>query len=850
MQKKIKKMFYKSVVGLASVAILSTAVISCSKKKGFDQQFDNKIQVLHTFSATGKHTEALNALIEKYNQVMANDPNFIPVQASQLDGGYAKSRQEVETKLISGDSTGFYNLVINYPDLVATLKNYDMNLNFADEDPNLNVDTSVFADQFNKINTDSEQLIGKGIWAIPANKSGFVLSVNSPVFAYVYESAMAQGAKVDPQDKEYFENFVKRGQSDKVNANNDKTWEGSEIEKIWGKPVDSGSFKDYVFKKSLFESYQDLIDFSNKVALTFPESTSTKEIDGKIYTAEGVLGVDTVANVIYSIAYSLVEGDDSKFIFNNTKTKSVIDFDSAFQQGSPEYENLKKSYEILRSGLPTKAVKILDDGDYASNYQKFHKMLFGLGSTSGYSFNYAKAGANKSLTLENKSVINGNFLSLIKGLKPKKPDGKDQKAGFLSYIQNGRYTNTIFKSTAAKEDVKNFDIQLSSPEVDAFLEAKLNGSPKTNPDFYGFISSESSIKDLIDKDKSLLASNGGQITILGKDHRNITFYYIDAEKSKFATGSDSATMQENELVTRIAPYKADSSRQKNVILAQGPSLIGIHANEKEDKGTKAFVKWLLTGTIDEISIGKQGEEIKYTNQSPISIFGTHSSYLIPTKEFFENPVSVDKGKAPENKKELPQALDEAKRTSKSELERIFRLASNRNNNKVSAVDTIQRSEAFSTTLPSQVKTDEDLQKLISSLPLSEGYSAKFTLDKSKAHLNSDAEGKIYISLSVTSNKEGQKEEKRDFYLLGMGKTRLNAAVQVLANAFRKTNDEPEQNVIYQDPIDLFSPKYRDSINNIFLTQAKAIRQNPNVANQDFEAFVENVKQKAKSTTQA
>ncbi|SYV93776.1 lipoprotein, partial [Mycoplasmoides gallisepticum] len=51
------------------------------------------------------------------------------------------------------------------------------------------------------------------------------------------------------------------------------------------------------------------------------------------------------------------------------------------------------------------------------------------------------------------------------------------------------------------------------------------------------------------------------------------------------------SLQVSEADIRIAPTKFQASATKNTIITQGPSLIGIHANEKEDLQTKRFINW-------------------------------------------------------------------------------------------------------------------------------------------------------------------------------------------------------------------------------------------------------------------
>ncbi len=57
------------------------------------------------------------------------------------------------------------------------------------------------------------------------------------------------------------------------------------------------------------------------------------------------------------------------------------------------------------------------------------------------------------------------------------------------------------------------------------------------------------------------------------------------------TLDQSSTLQSGEAIVLPAPGKYKSSDQKTVMTAQGPKIIGIHANAKENEETQKFVNW-------------------------------------------------------------------------------------------------------------------------------------------------------------------------------------------------------------------------------------------------------------------
>ena len=65
---------------------------------------------------------------------------------------------------------------------------------------------------------------------------------------------------------------------------------------------------------------------------------------------------------------------------------------------------------------------------------------------------------------------------------------------------------------------------------------------------------------------------------------------LDNTKAKEESLDNNSTLGESEFFTLQAPTKYTADNKKHVTFGQGPSLIGIHANDAENKATKMFVK--------------------------------------------------------------------------------------------------------------------------------------------------------------------------------------------------------------------------------------------------------------------
>ncbi|WP_416373451.1 hypothetical protein [Mycoplasmopsis cynos] len=62
------------------------------------------------------------------------------------------------------------------------------------------------------------------------------------------------------------------------------------------------------------------------------------------------------------------------------------------------------------------------------------------------------------------------------------------------------------------------------------------------------------------------------------------------------TLSDTGLLNEDELLSYPTPGKWKPENKKVVTYVQGPSLIGVKANDVDDEATRAFVKWLISST--------------------------------------------------------------------------------------------------------------------------------------------------------------------------------------------------------------------------------------------------------------
>ncbi|MFV8481517.1 P68 family surface lipoprotein [Mycoplasma sp. SK341A] len=120
-------------------------------------------------------------------------------------------------------------------------------------------------------------------------------------------------------------------------------------------------------------------------------------------------------------------------------------------------------------------------------------------------------------------------------------------------------------------------------------------------------------------------------------------FYESLEANGFSKKTLSKTefLEKQELVSIATPGKWEESNAKNVIFAQGPSIIGIKSNFKNEIATKAFVKWLVTSTqtYEDLGINSKGKDDKGTPATPRDFVQSAMSYIMPYNGFqnVENP---------------------------------------------------------------------------------------------------------------------------------------------------------------------------------------------------------------------
>ncbi|MDW2907311.1 P80 family lipoprotein [Mesomycoplasma ovipneumoniae] len=611
--KKISRIFLSSLSVLAPVGLIaSCGVVSGSNGvRGFtfDTPEDGKLVFGHNFSSSGNEIKALNKIIELWNTTQKDKPDFVEMKEQSFQGGYSGASNSIDTFLNTKDRLKLPNIVTNYSSLLAIVNKYSMTFPIvtdlkSDQDPtdeNEKITKKFLKEQgiedFLQINSEIPFLDEKGVYTLPFGKSSEGLYVNKVLFGWIIQQAMndSNPAKIKPEDKAFFEEFTKLATQ--------KTEDVKEIQKLWKEYVPSADgLSGYEFKKSDIENFSDLQKLSSRIVKAFP-----KALEGSSLTAaKSVLGIDNAATLIYGLSRSLSENDKSKEVTVLNRKENLISYTSFFKKPeSDRYKNLKQVYELLTKGMADKSIYFTTPGEYNSTYFRNHQQLFSIGSTAGFHHNYIRANDKNykvSFTHENVEHIyspNARFSAVIKA-----SDLADISKEIKVKALNGKDTVKIKQSILA--EIKS--LLEKNPKKELFYFTDRDEVPS------GIIEGSYKVLDKEEKFKPIVITgyNGVEIT------------------------EASSSLNEDEMDILAAPHKFDNNSKITAVAAQGPDLIFIHANEKEDRAVKAFVNWILT---EKVEFGD-----KFGKITPIEYFSKATSYLLPLKSTLSPDVSKPKNK--------------------------------------------------------------------------------------------------------------------------------------------------------------------------------------------------------------
>ncbi|OYD26743.1 putative lipoprotein [Mycoplasma testudineum] len=490
-------MIKKSKRKILAIAALSTvaagtaafAVACGSTTSKFDQANTKTVRLASTFSVNGLQERAINEIIKKYNSLyqaggeLANDnENFLPVEYISLTDGYSGGARTTLQKVAGKDTTNLYNIILNYPGLVAQLATYGMNLPLEDNGQTLlgNYETAF---------TTGNAVGGvdaKNVNILPFGVSSVVSGINGPLFAYFITEALKAGATIKAEDKAWFEStiltvrntdetqfkFIRDGQADATGG-------------AWGsiEEADKGIWSNYVFTKAMFDNAKDLVDFGSKVVNSF---SNAKDGQKNRTNQRGVIGIDSLMNFISMYLYADNNAEEAGFLLDRENSSlGFINYNNVFDTSSTQYAKFKKFYEeVLRPGINSGAIWIGGkSGDYGSNIFKEHKLALSLGSTAGYKFNFVEGSFFYRFNVGDKTVsyTTTELLPITLPATANTSTSANSSGGDYNSITYNGHVNNYYPSTKERAtdftvDKQRFYLQSANTDTDAKVTEKQSTS--------------------------------------------------------------------------------------------------------------------------------------------------------------------------------------------------------------------------------------------------------------------------------------------------------------------------------------------------------------------------------------
>lgn len=628
------KKINKILLGLAPAAALiaasglSAACGHTGTGYGFDQTDDGKLVLASGFSNTNKQGIALKAVVDAYNKWIKDNnkqsEGYLPVEVKTLANGY--NTNTLRSDLDAKNSNDFYNMTLNYPAAASILSQYKMNLAISKED----YDKFGIENGFNLGN----DLIGgntkKEKWVVPLSRSSEMLSVAKALVGKFIKELKKLGVKISDKDNTKVNEYLNYYTTNTNEAQGvDETWKHAKTEKL-----DEVKAKILAalpeMSDQIFRDYSSMINFSIQAKRMYDKDPLLN-----------VIGFDSLPNVINTMTTSLTGGDINKGYIKPDEDKITtggFDYSTFLKDANNEQSKLfKKIVDLILEGVKEGAVWIGGAGAYGSNNLLKYQLAMSLGSTAGYSHTFSNA---KSLT---NLKIDGTNTSLDQSsleVSNKKPGESDK---WVIKIKSGKYENGVYgKDNWAKASKHDKNITQEAANI---IKEKVQGQA-------GYLVELSSTFEYKNNKISLKKVNKELDAVyLGKiyEGNEKEYFFLKESQVKKEEVSSNRILNETDADWISSPLAFDKNAKKAVFI-QGPSILPIHANEKEDKATKLFINWMFQHDlenfeIEEVFKGKTTTTKFDGKQKPIDIFNEYGSYISPTKSYFSSDKASKLNKA-------------------------------------------------------------------------------------------------------------------------------------------------------------------------------------------------------------
>ncbi|PYF43131.1 P68 family surface lipoprotein [Metamycoplasma alkalescens] len=641
----------KILISMASVAALCALPLvaaRCGGSQKFDQKNDGILKLATGLSETNNQGVAIKGVVEEYNKWLNSGSDeekkgrtakgYLPVELVFLPNGY--NTGPLSNKLSSKDQNTFWNILLNYPQAASILAQSEMNLALSDEEfDNLNL-ASVFKNTNKPIagNKNHEK------WVVPFGVSSEMQSVNKLVLGKLLNDLKSEvdltiEEKNVKKVNEYIDYYSKSPKKNHIDTewNKDKA---SDTEKV-KKDILSMNIK---LADDIFESYEKLIKFSIAAKKLFPKNVNRP-----------ILGIDSLATSINVMNASQSKGDLNKGYITPSDKHEVTggyDYESFLEKNTPQNKVFEDLLKLVFEGIKEGAIWVGGGGAYGSNILTKHNMALNIGSTAGWHNTFIEETSSKIYFVDKKE----NEIDKNRYFNLHKPDSNGDVISKFKRFEDGDDKINKIYSHDSKSKIGRYDKKFKSKnEQDKFLnELKNNFNAKLLE--YEYDENNNSLilgrdsKGTVVNSFKLDDKHKGKFKLLGKifdDDKNYSLV-LDENSISNETISGDGLLNKNDADWINYPL-VNKDGDKKSIFAQGPSMVLIHANEPENKGTKLFVNWMFTHNIPEITLRRKKYSQTYKNIKPIDAFNRFGNYISPTNSYF----------ADDKKEETIKVLNEA-----------------------------------------------------------------------------------------------------------------------------------------------------------------------------------------------
>lgn len=628
--KKINKILL-SVSGLTALA-LPLASASCGQKTArFEQNDDGVLKIATGFSENGNQGVGLKTIVSAYNdwlnagsdeeKLEKINKGYLPVAIHFQPNGY--STGTLSTKLNAKEQADFWNIMVNYPTAASILAQHDMNLSISEEVYNgLGIEKA-----FKHVNDEIGGNVEKQEkWVVPFSRSSEMQSINMIVLGKLLKELKdIDGVKtVDKEaDRKLIDTYISKYEhkKDTDSAQVDTDWAGGKAKDIIAahKAIKE---MNLTLSDQMFYEYDSLIKFAIAAKRLYPNDLT-----------KPIIGIDSLASVINVMNVAKSKGDKSKQYITPSPEHIITggyDYHSFQQNGTEQNKLFKELLKTIYDGIETGALWIGGGGSYGSNLLTKHKMAISIGSTAGYSHTFVNEGSGTQTTYFINNVT--NVIQAPIGLS--KPTDEEIAKNIVLKFKSGKYTNKIYAHNLPEsQTVGNFDKQFKDSESQTNVTSKFDENVNLRlleADFDG--------NNLIlskDKKIELQSEQKTKVFKLGDIFKDDAKKYVLIDSSIIKQENlSSDKLLNREEVDHISTPLVKSSEDKKSVFIQGPSLVLIHANEREDKATTLFVEWLFKENIKSLTFGSGTKAIKFENIKVIDAFNRYGSYISPTASYF------------------------------------------------------------------------------------------------------------------------------------------------------------------------------------------------------------------------